>query len=330
MPKIGTDTHTVDNTATASTAVAIDDDHDGLVVDDSVVPAAVDVDNSAAAVDNTAMASTAVAIDDDLDGLVTDAVDEPVNPAIIGGDVPVGSAVNVPDSEPVGSAVYDVGWSVTNSHNFDDNVDIVVKQQLTWLPPRLPPDTGQVAGHMAGATIAVNDASVVYAAVDVDNSAAVVDNTATAGVAVVYYDAEVVTVTANSDDVDDSAVAVDNTATAGVAVSVSDDDVHIAAIAAVVKAAANSSVEVVAVDAAADSIAVITKVVAVADNIEVGSVDNRCQEGFQLLKMDGGIGAALRAVSRGEKIIKYLSCAIKLVPCKDGRRHLVFDTGWSC
>ena len=93
--------------------------------------------------------------------------------------------------------------------------------------------------------------------------------------------------------------------------------------------AANSSVEVVAVDADADSIAVNTEVVAVADNIEVGSVDNHCRRGFQLLKMVGGSGAALRAVSTAEKIIEYFSCAIKLVPCDNGRRHFVFDTGWS-
>ena len=107
------------------------------------------------------------------------------------------------------------------------------------------------------------------------------------------------------------------------------DYVHVPAVAAVVRVAANSSVEVVAVDADADSIAVNTEVVAVADNIEVGSVDNHCRRGFQLLKMVGGSGAALRAVSTTEKIIEYFSCAIKLVPCDNGRRHFVFDTGWS-
>ena len=252
---------------------------------------------------NTATASTAVAV---VDAVVCVAVNSDVidRDAAVNNTAGASTAVAV-DDEPVGSACEAV---------VDAVVRVAVNSDVE--------DTAAAVDNIAtaGVAVAVTDDNVVCVAVNpdyIEDSAVAVDNIATAGVAVVVHNADVGCVVTNSHDVGDSAAAVP------------DDDVHVPAVAAVVRVAANSSVEVVAVDADADSIAVNTEVVAVADNIEVGSVDNHCRRGFQLLKMVGGSGAALRAGSTAEKIIEYFSCAIKLVPCDNGRRHFVFDTGWS-
>ena len=387
----------VDNAPTASIAVnvdvgldghivdAVNKDLDGLVVDTSVVYAAVVVINSTVAVDNTATASAAAAVGDGCVAAIQDSkVDAVVNQELtclplslpldtgqnacnVAGHNMAGAtiAANEADIVCVAASVLavdidDGGGVPAKPNDLDDGVcaaasvvavDFDGGGCVAVKPHAVSAGDTDIVCAAASVVavdfdgggcvavkphaIAANEADIVCVAasvlaVDIDDGGGVpakpndLDDGVCAAASVVAVDFDgggCVAVKPHAVSAGDtdivcaaaSVVAVDF-ATAGVAVSVSDDDVHSAAVAADAKAAANYSVEDVTV----------------ADNIEVGSVDDRCQEGFQLLKMDGGSGAALTAVSRGEKIIKYLSCAIKLVPCKDGRRHLVFDTGWSC